>query len=414
MLEIVEPYEGDPILSLNDAFNRDPREGRVNLSVGVYFDDAGRIPVMEAVRHAETTRLGTIGPRPYQPLEGALNYRAAVQVLVFGAAHEAVESRRIATAQTLGGSGALRLGADFLHRYFPKSGVWISNPSWENHRAIFEAAGFPVQTYPYFDAATGGLDFDGMMGTLCELAPESIVVLHACCHNPTGVDLTREQWAKVFAVVAERRLIPFIDMAYQGFGAGLDDDAWAVRTLADTRQGGRPMPMFVANSFSKNFSLYGERCGALSVVCADEDQAQRVTGQLASTVRRIYSGPPTHGGQVIASVLNSNELRAEWQAELDAMRGRIKRMRSELHDGLQKELHKRGAEDRAANLLSSLIEQRGMFSYTGLSAQQVDTLRDEYAVYLVRSGRLCVAGLNDGNVGRVAVAMANVVTAQLS
>lgn len=261
MLEIVEAYEGDPILSLNDAFGRDTRPTRVNLSVGVYFDEAGEIPVMEAVRHAETARLSRIGPRPYQPLEGARNYREAVQALIFGTSHEALVSQRIATAQTIGGSGALRLGAEFLRRYFPRSSVWISNPSWENHRAIFEAAGFPVQTYPYFDEVMGGLDFTGLMQTLRGLAPSSIVVLHACCHNPTGVDLTHEQWTQVIAVLGERQLIPFIDMAYQGFGDGLDEDAWAVRALADARCEGQSLPMLIASSFSKNFSLYGERCG---------------------------------------------------------------------------------------------------------------------------------------------------------
>jgi aromatic-amino-acid transaminase len=395
MFEHIEPYGGDPILSLNEDFGRDPRPHKINLSIGMYFDDAGRIPVMAAAREAETAMLQDIGARPYQPMEGAANYRQAVQNLLFGSQHEAVTSGRMATIQTLGGSGGLKVGGDFLKRYFPSSNVWVSDPTWDNHRAMFEGAGFEVSTYPYYDAATGGLRFADMLAAFEALPEQSIVLLHACCHNPTGVDLSAAQWAELIPVIAKRRLIPYVDIAYQGFGDGIQQDAFAVRAMAEAG-----LSFFVANSFSKSFSLYGERCGGLSVVCPNAAEAALVLGQLKATIRKNYSSPPTHGGQIVARVLNSQALNAKWTAELDAMRGRIKQMRETLHAVLKAQLPSRNFD--------YFITQRGMFSYTGLTEAQVNRLREEHAVYVVWSGRMCVAGLNSNNVEAVATAMAAV------
>ena len=395
MFEHVDAYAGDPILTLNEAFGRDPRPNRINLSIGIYFDDAGRLPVMQAVRTAETAMLQSVGARPYLPMEGAANYREAVQHLLFGAGHEAVTSGRIATIQTLGGSGGLKVGGDFLKRYFPGSNVWVSDPTWDNHRAMFEGAGFTVNTYPYYDAATGGLRFEEMLATFRTLPAQSIVLLHACCHNPTGVDLTPAQWDRLIPVIAERRLIPYVDIAYQGFGDGIDEDAFAIRALASAG-----VSFFCASSFSKSFSLYGERCGGLSVVCPNAVEAALVLGQLKATIRKNYSSPPTHGGQIVARVLQTPELRAQWAAELDAMRVRIAAMRRTLHDVLAARLPGRD--------FGYFLTQRGMFSYTGLTAEQVDRLREDHGVYLVRSGRMCVAGLNTHNVEATAQAIAAV------
>lgn len=395
MFQHVEAYAGDPILTLNETFGKDPRPNKINLSIGIYFDDEGRLPVMRAVRQAETELLQHVGPRPYLPMEGAANYRQAVQHLLFGADHEAVTSGRIATLQTIGGSGGLKVGSDFLKRWFPGSNVWVSDPSWDNHRAMFEGAGFTVGTYPYYDAATGGLKFAEMLAALRLLPEQSIVLLHACCHNPTGVDLSAAHWAELIPVIQSRRLIPYVDIAYQGFGDGLQQDAFAIRALTDAG-----VRFFCASSFSKSFSLYGERCGALSVVCQNAAEAELVLGQLKATVRKNYSSPPAHGSQVVAKVLGTPALFDQWAGELDAMRVRIAEMRKKLHAVLS---HKLPGRD-----FDYFVNQRGMFSYTGLSAEQVDRLREEHAVYLVRSGRMCVAGLNSSNVEATAVAMAAV------
>jgi len=393
MFEHVDAYAGDPILTLNENFQKDPRPGRINLSIGIYFDDAGRLPVMQAVREAESALLQSIGPRSYLPMTGLAEYRTQVQHLLFGADHEAVTSGRTVTIQSLGGSGALKVGADFLRKYFPTSQVWISDPTWDNHRAIFEGAGFPVNTYPYYDAATGGLRFDAMLEAVRALPARSVVLLHACCHNPTGVDLSEAQWAELIPVMVERGLIPFVDIAYQGFGDGVREDAFALRMLADAG-----LAFFVANSFSKSFSLYGERVGGLSVVCPTPAEAALVLGQLQVAVRKNYSSPPTHGGRIVARVLADPALNAAWVAELDAMRQRIQAMRQRLHDVLAARVPGRD--------FSYFLTQRGMFSYTGLSAAQVDVLREQHGVYLVRSGRMCVAGLNSGNVEPTAEAIA--------
>ena len=401
MFQHVEPFGGDPILSLNEDFQKDPRPGKINLSIGIYFDDAGHIPVLRSVRRAEQQVVARDAPKPYLPIEGAGNFRTAVQALLFGADHEAVRSGRVVTIQSVGSSGGLKVGADFIARWLPGSAVWVSDPSWENHRSMFEGAGLAVHDYPYYDAASGGLAFDAMCDAVGRLPPKSIVLLHACCHNPTGVDLTRAQWDALVPILAERGLLPYLDLAYQGFGDGIAEDAYALRALAAARdREGRPLEFFVANSFSKSMSLYGERCGALSAVCADAAEAGNVLGQLKFTVRRNYSSPPIHGGQIVAAVLGEPDLRREWEGELAAMRERILAMRQALHGVLAAKMPERD--------FSYFLHQRGMFSYTGLSPRQVDRLRKEFAVYLVRSGRMCVAGLNRGNVDATARAMAAV------
>jgi aromatic-amino-acid transaminase len=391
----LEPYAGDPILSLNEAFLADPRPHKVNLSIGIYFDDEGRIPVLESVKRAEAMMLEAGGTKGYLPIEGDAAMRREVQKLLFGAVHVALAEGRVATLQTVGSSGGLKVGADFLKRWLPASEVWVSDPTWDNHRAMFEGAGIQVHTYPYYDAATGGLAFDAMVAALSALPARSIVLLHACCHNPTGVDLTREQWDRLLPLLAERRLLPYLDLAYQGYGDGIDADAYAVRRLADTR-----LPFFVTNSFSKSMSVYGERAGALSFVCADRAEADLVLGQLKATVRRNYSSPPIHAAGIVARVLADTRLRPLWEAEVAAMRGRILAMRQRLHGVLSARLPGRD--------FGYFLSQRGMFSYTGLNAQQVDKLREEHAVYLVRSGRMCVAGLSTSNVERTAAAVAAV------
>jgi aromatic-amino-acid transaminase len=391
----LDAYAGDPILSLNEAFQRDPRPHKINLSIGIYFDDDGRIPVLDCVRQAETQMLAAGGAKGYLPIEGDAAARAAIQALLFGPAHEAVTRGRIATIQSVGSSGGLKVGGDFLARWFPGPAVWVSDPTWDNHRAMFEGCGLPVQTYPYYDAATGGVRFDAMLETLRGLPPRSVVLLHACCHNPTGVDLSRAQWDALIPVLRERELLPFLDLAYQGYGDGIEEDAYAVRAMASAG-----LSLIVSNSFSKSMSVYGERCGGLSVVCTDAAEADRVLGQLKATVRRIYSNPGLHAGGLIARVLGDPALRASWERDVAAMRTRILAMRQAVHRVLQARLPGRNVD--------YFLTQRGMFSYTGLSAAQVDRLRETYAVYLVRSGRVCVAGLNQRNVEAAADAMARV------
>lgn len=395
MFEHIDAYPGDPILTLMETFQQDTRPHKVNLGIGLYYDAEGRLPLLDTVRRAEARIAENPGTRSYLPMEGGAEYRAAVQKLLFGADSPALVAGRVATIQSLGGSGALKVGADLLRRYFPASDIWVSSPTWDNHRSIFEGAGFLVHDYPYYDAATGGVDFVGMLATLRTLPARSIVLLHPCCHNPTGVDLSREQWQQLIAVIAEGRLIPFLDIAYQGFGDGLDEDAYAIRALVEAG-----ISFLVSNSFSKNLAVYGERCGGLSVVCQDAAEASRVLGQMKFTVRRIYSSPPVHGGRIVTAVMNDAGLYADWVQEVATMRERIQAMRQKLHAVLSARLPGRD--------FSYFIKQRGMFSYTGLNPAQVDRLREEYAIYLVRSGRICVAGLNEGNVDAVAGAMAEV------
>ena len=395
MFEHVKPYAGDPIFALVDAFNADKRPQKVNLSIGIYFDEQGRLPVLPSVQQAEARILAEGGAKPYLPMEGGAACRALVADLLLGAGHPAIGQGRVATIQTVGSSGGLKVGADFLKTWLSDSQVWVSDPTWDNHRSMFEGSGFTVNSYPYYDAATGGLRFDDMLACLQGLPKRSIVLLHACCHNPTGVDLSDAQWAALVPVLRERELLPYLDLAYQGFGDGIDEDAVAVRALADAG-----LTFFVANSFSKSMSVYGERCGALTAVCATKAEAELVLGQLRFTVRRIYSSPAIHAAKLVAHVLGDADLRALWQAEVAAMRERILAMRQALHQALSQRL--------PGHDLGYFLTQRGMFSYTGLSADQVNQLREQHAVYLIRSGRMCVAGLNAGNVGRTAEAMAAV------
>jgi aromatic-amino-acid transaminase len=395
MFEHVDAYAGDPILSLNEDFQKDPRKDKINLSIGIYFDDAGRIPLLDSVRQAELAVVADAGARPYLPIEGAANFRSAVQALLFGAANPVLA--RTVTIQSVGSSGGLKVGADFIKCYFPASKVYMSDPTWDNHRAVFEGAGLEVKSYPYYDAATGGLDFAGMLAAINALAPQSVVLLHACCHNPTGVDLTRAQWLELIPVLQARQLLPFLDLAYQGYGDGIEEDCFAIRALAEAG-----LSFFVANSFSKNMSLYGERCGGLSVVCPDAAQAVNVLGQLKFTVRRNYSNPPMHGGQVVARVLTTPALRSQWEGEVTAMRERIQAMRQALYSVLSAKLPGRDFD--------YFLTQRGMFAYTGLSPAQVDRLKDEFGVYILRSGRMCIAGLNSSNVEATAKAMAAVLS----
>jgi aromatic-amino-acid transaminase len=396
ILARVQMAPGDPILGVTEAYVADPNPKKVNLGVGVYYDDNGKVPLLECVKRAEKLRLETSPNRGYLPIDGLAAYDRAVQELVFGADAPAVKDKRVVTVQALGGTGGLKVGADFLRRIDPAAQLWISEPSWENHRQLFEAAGFTVNAYPYYDAGTHGVNFDGMLAALKAMPAGSIVVLHACCHNPTGVDLAPEQWNKVLEVVKSRDLVPFLDLAYQGFADGVDADGYAARLFASAMS-----PVFLASSFSKSFSLYGERVGALSIVAASAEEAARVLSQLKRVVRTNYSNPPTHGGQVVATVLGTPELRALWEQELGGMRERIKAMRKALVEGIAQRIP--GAD------FGFVLKQRGMFSYSGLSKEQVARLRKEYSIYAIDTGRICVAALNSKNIDYVADAIAKVI-----
>jgi aromatic-amino-acid transaminase len=395
LFSAVELAPRDPILGLNEAFNADTRTTKVNLGVGVYTNDEGKIPLLRAVRDAEKVRVDAALPRGYLPIDGIAAYDAAVQKLLLGDDSPLVGAGRVLTAQALGGTGALKIGADFLKRLNPNAKVAISDPSWENHRALFEGAGFDVVSYPYYDAATHGVNFTGMIGALESYPAGTVVVLHGCCHNPTGADLKPEQWAKIIEVVKARQLVAFLDIAYQGFADGIDADAKAVRDFAAA-----DLSFFVSSSFSKSFSLYGERVGALSIVTSSKDESSRVLSQLKRVIRTNYSNPPTHGGSIVAAVLGSAELRATWEAELGEMRERIRTMRNSLVEKLK--------QVGASRDFSFVAQQRGMFSYTGLSAEQVERLRAEFGIYAVSTGRICVAALNTKNIDAVASAIAQV------
>ncbi|XGB21201.1 aspartate/tyrosine/aromatic aminotransferase [Streptomyces sp. II-2-2-2] len=391
----VELVPGDPILGLTEAYNADSRPTKVNLGVGIYYDESGRIPLLRAVNRIEQQLANDAKPRGYLPIDGLPAYNQATRELVFGKDSPLLAAGRVATSQTIGGSGALRVGADLLHKLLPHATIAISNPSWENHRAVFGAAGFDVVDYTYFDAATHGVDFDGMLADLGKLQPGTVVLLHACCHNPTGADLTVAQWKQVAELLKDRQLFPFIDMAYQGFDKGISEDGAAVRIIAEAGIDS----FVVANSYSKSFSLYGERIGALSVVAPDANAAKAVQSQVKRIIRTIYSSPSNHGAALVAGVLNSVELRQLWEAELTEMRERIHALRH----GLVENLVAAGAPEYAF-----INDQAGMFSYSGLSRAQVDRLRDEFAIYAVGTGRICVAALNQGNLAYVAKAVATV------
>ena len=391
----VEMAPRDPILGLNEQFAADTNPNKVNLGVGVYYDDTGKLPLLECVKAAEKQMMEAPKARGYLPIDGIAAYDAAVKNLVFGADSEPVKSGRVATIQALGGTGGLKVGADFLRKLNPKAKILISDPSWENHRALFSQAGFTVETYPYYNAARRGIDFDGML-TALNVAPEgTIVLLHACCHNPTGYDITPAQWDQVIATVKERKLVAFLDMAYQGFGAGITEDGAVIGKFVASG-----LDFFVSTSFSKSFSLYGERVGALSVLCHDKEEAGRVLSQLKIVIRANYSNPPTHGGQVVATVLNTPELRALWEKELAGMRVRIKEMRSLM---VQK-LKAAGVQQD----MSFITQQVGMFSYSGLTKDQMVRLRSEFGVYGTDTGRMCVAALNSKNIDYVCASIAKV------
>ena len=391
----VEMAPRDPILGLNEQFAADPNPAKVNLGVGVYFDDQGKLPVLACVAAAEKLLLETPKAKGYLPIDGIAAYDKAVQGLVFGADHEAVVGGRIATVQALGGTGGLKVGADFLRSLNPRARVLISDPSWENHRALFGNAGFEVGSYPYYDAATRGVRFDAMLDELRRAAPGTIVVLHACCHNPTGCDISPQQWEQVVEVVKSAGLVAFLDMAYQGFGEGIAEDGAVIGQFMAAG-----IDFFVSTSFSKSFSLYGERVGALSVVCASKDECAKVLSQLKIVIRTNYSNPPTFGAQVVSTVLNTPALRQQWEAELAGMRDRIRVTRHSLVSKLQ-----------AAGVkgdLSYITRQKGMFSYSGLSKEQMQRLRSEFGVYGVDSGRICVAAINSRNIDAVVAALARV------
>ncbi|MFZ6730686.1 aromatic amino acid transaminase [Undibacterium sp. Ji42W] len=392
LFSAIEMAPRDPILGITEAFNADQNPAKVNLGVGVYYDDNGKVPLLECVKKAEAILMEKFAPRTYLPIEGLAAYDKAVQELVFGADSDVVKEKRAITAQAIGGTGALKLGADFLQRFTPNSEVWISDPSWENHRALFESAGFKVNSYPYYDAATRGVNFAGMLDALKSMPEGSIVLLHACCHNPTGADLTDDQWTDVIAVVTQRNLIPFLDMAYQGFGDGIEADGKVVRRFAEA--GGA---LFVSNSFSKSFSLYGERVGALSIAASSAEEAARIMSQLKRVIRTNYSNPPTHGGQVVATVLATPELRQLWEEELAGMRVRIREMRNAFVSKLK--------EQAPGHDFDFVVQQRGMFSYSGLTKEQVGKLRENNSIYAVDTGRICVAALNNKNINNVIAAI---------
>jgi len=396
LFSAIEMAPRDPILGLNEQYNADTNPNKVNLGVGVYFDDNGKLPLLQCVLAAEKSMMDVPKPHGYLPIDGIAAYDAAVKALVFGADSEPVKGGRIATIQALGGTGGLKVGADFLKRLNPTAKVLISDPSWENHRALFTNAGFTVESYRYYDAQTRDLNFAGMLADLNTAAPGTVVVLHACCHNPTGYDITAAQWDQVIAAVKARGLVPFLDMAYQGFGHGITEDGAVIGKFVASG-----MDFFVATSFSKSFSLYGERVGALSVLCATKDDAARVLSQLKIVIRTNYSNPPTHGGAIVAAVLGNPELRALWEKELGEMRVRIKAMRQKLVDGL-----------KAAGVkqdMGFITRQIGMFSYSGLTKDQMVRLRNEFGVYGTDTGRMCVAALNSKNIDYVCASIAKVI-----
>jgi aromatic-amino-acid transaminase len=396
MFSAVEMAPRDPILGLNEQFNADTNPNKVNLGVGVYFDDNGKLPLLLCVQAAEKTMMDKPTARGYLPIDGIAAYDAAVKALVFGANSEPVKSGRVATVQGIGGTGGLKIGADFLKRLNPQAKVLISDPSWENHRALFTNAGFTVASYRYYDAATRGIDFTGMLADIQAAPAGTIILLHACCHNPTGYDITHAQWDQVIAAIKAKNLVAFLDMAYQGFGNGITEDGAVIGKFVAAG-----LDFFVSTSFSKSFSLYGERVGALSVLCASKEEADRVLSQLKVVIRTNYSNPPTHGGAVVAAVLNNPELRALWEKELGEMRVRIKAMRQKLVDGLQAAGVKQD--------MSFITTQIGMFSYSGLSKDQMVRLRSEFGIYGTDTGRMCVAALNSKNIEYVCKAIAQVI-----
>lgn len=397
MFDHVAPYAGDPIFRIAAQFQADQREKKVNLTIGLYFEEDGSVPLLSCTQIAEKNVAEQKQPRTYLPMEGLASYNNAVQRLIFGADSEAYRSKRVATIQTVGGTGALKVGGDLLHEAYPDSQMWISDPAWDNHHAIFGGCGIKTNKYRYYDAQTQGVDFEAMLQDIANLPAYSFVLLHPCCHNPTGADLSQNQWQQLIKVLQEKQLIAFVDMAYQGFGQGIDEDAYAIRAMTEAG-----LTFFIANSFSKNFSYYAERCGALSVVCSSQAEADSVLGKLNAWVRKNYSSPPIHGGSAIAEVLNTKDLYQSWVDDVDAMRARIHNMRQAVYDHLK---------DLAPHYDASyMINQQGMFSYTGLTPDQISRLRDEFGVYMLASGRISVPGLTTKNVAYYAQSLAAVVS----
>ncbi|WP_239373956.1 amino acid aminotransferase [Snodgrassella gandavensis] len=395
MFQNVEYYPGDPILGLMDQYKQDSRSHKVNLGVGVYYDDTGHVPVLECVKTVESRMVEQHLPHDYLPMDGLPGYRQACQRLLLGNEHEAIKNGRVATIASLGGSGALRIGAEFIHHWFPHAKAYVSNPTWGNHISIFEGAGIEVHKYPYYDPETIGIKFTELKQFLTQLEVGSIILLHPCCHNPTGVDPTHQQWDELLEIIRQQQLIPFMDIAYQGFGDDIDTDTYAIRKAVDMG-----LCVYISNSFSKNLSMYGERIGGLSIVCPTAEEAQLVQSQLKFTIRRLYSSPPAYGGHIVDHVMNNSQLFRQWEQEVYTMRDRIRAMRSRLYEVLQTKIPERD--------FSYFIKQRGMFSFTGLSPQQVTRLKSEFGVYLVENGRMCMAGLNSSNIEYVANVMAEV------
>lgn len=395
MFERINYYAGDPILGLMEKFLADNNPDKVNLGIGIYYDENGVLPVLDCVKTAEQRIADPISPRPYLPMAGLPGHRKACQELLFGKDAQVLKDGLVATIATIGGSGALKIGAEFINEWFPQSKCYVSDPTWANHIAIFEGSDVEVGTYPYYDKASNSVKFNEMIAFFETLNKNDVVLLHPCCHNPTGMDLTREQWDTALEVIQARELIPFMDIAYQGFGDDMDSDAYAIRKAVDMG-----LPLFVSNSFSKNLSLYGERVGGLSVVCPTVDETERVFGQLNAFVRRIYSTPPSHGGHVLDIVMNDDELHEQWISEVYSMRDRIKAMRFKLKSVLEAKVPHRNFD--------YITRQNGMFSFTGLTPEQVARLQSEYAIYMISNSRMCVAGLNTSNIDYVANAMADV------
>ena len=395
MFERVDYYAGDTILGLMVQYANDNNPNKVNLGVGVYYDEDGKLPVLECVKEAEKRIADPVSPRPYLPMEGLPGHRKGCQELLFGKDAQVLTDNRVATIATIGGSGALKVGAEFINQWFPESKCYVSDPTWGNHIAIFEGSNVEVGKYPYYNKEDGTVKFDEMVDFISKLNKNDVVLLHPCCHNPTGVDLTQAQWDELLTVIQDKELIPFMDIAYQGFGADMDSDAYAIRKAVDMG-----LTLFVSNSFSKNLSLYGERVGGLSVVCPNPEEAERVFGQLKFTVRRIYSSPPSHGGRVVDIVMNDEALHSQWVGEVYAMRDRIKAMRLKLKSVLEEKVPGRNFD--------YLTTQNGMFSFTGLTPEQVERLKTEFGIYMVSNSRMCVAGLNVNNIDYVANAMAEV------
>ena len=395
MFEKVQIAPPDPILGLTEMFKADTNPDKINLSVGVYQDAQGKTPVLATVKEAEKRVLEKENSKGYLPMTGEPMYCAAVQELLFGEGHEIIASKRAATAQCPGGTGALRVAGDYLHTVHPQAKIWLSNPTWANHSTIFAAAGMKCEKYDYRDPATNGLDFDAMCASIKTIPEGDVILLHGCCHNPTGIDPTPEQWSVIADLLAERGILPLVDFAYQGLAAGIEEDRAGLQILTK-----KVKQMLICSSFSKNFGLYRERTGALTIVADDSEQASTVMSQVKLRIRYNYSNPPSHGGQIVATVLGDKALRAQWIEEVADIRNRINEMR---HLFVQT-LKGKGVEQD----FSTIIEQRGMFSFSGLTKEQVAKLREQYSIYIVDSGRINVAGMTPDNMDRLCEAIKSV------